>query len=1705
MNITSDQSSTNLIEPSRNRNRQASAIVVIVVVILGLLVSIFTQPFGDLSGRNTNNQNYQDQSSATDPTRNDDQNTGSENNITKVLLWIGQIVFSFIALLASVSELAGINIRELFVSRSSKTSVEEFPFLLIKDLDRLVDYLFPDPKKPLLPDRSITYIPQISSITDAVYQQSGFILIRGRSKTGKTREAIELLKRWWYTGPTVLVARTHVDFFPPFKIPENLPTRNIVLLFDDLDRYFDESDAAKRFDATIQFFQNLCHNREELKIIATIRQEDEFWHKLGFDKGSSPWDKFELIQLETLHAENAEKLIVELAEASGIEVTPAQAKILANKNDGTFLNLVLTFRGWVNQSINKITDDVVKEFEGVLLKTWRRRYEQLVQFSPVNKPIYASIDFMQTYGVPLVPSTIKEIAAEFFLSKASLYFLGLFDRLRNWAEMTQLLNWYRDPVRKRKSFWVFTFAGIAFAYFFLYILLCLLPGNTQTHIYDEVSNNFSLILILLLPLWVLISFSILYASAGILQFLAFRKVGKGLDQLIATEIPLRDNRLRPYEGQFEGNGSSNNWNVEYYSASKSDHNFNIQVGQRLSSQYLGWAEQFRLEGEYPAARNLVRLSMKLSPEHPAPSFLLGKIELEEGNYQEAVRLFSTSRDLYGISSTMAYAAQQLALAYLYLDQYKPAEESADKALTYMPSLRLARWILGIAKIKSGKLPEGVKQCQIASKKQVIPLEIKKVAEIKGFIQEEWYANIKEYKPSRQRANNSVAGRLRSRIAPLAVSIIAIPVVLFCSIASVFSFSRSDISIKMFPKSPSLHALHGDVLYNESLYLDNAYKRDELFQGAINSYNEAIRIDPQYAYAYIRRGLAQQSLEDYDSAIRYYPEYAYAYFMRGNYYNNRYSETGNFPKAVEDYTQAIQIDSNYDEAFTKRGSAYENLEETANAIADYTKAIQLNSDSSCETILCWSTAINLDPNNANYYRRRGYLYEGSYPPEYEKAIKDYTESLQLDPKNISVYYSHGDTYYKMGNYEKAIADYLIALRKKPDTWLQCLHQDLSNVVCLSVAIQLNPNLADAYAYRGDVYNQNGKLELAIADYSDAIRLNSQFKMHAHFARSQIYEEFGEYDKAIEDYTEIIKNDPDLALLYYFIRGDTYYKLGKKEQANADYLEGFRNDPSATYFCENIDCWSVAVQYNPNDINVRNERAQSYIDANKFQEAVIDYTYILNIDSRNFAAYIGRGYAYSELSQKQQAVADFTEAIRFEPESDLAYNNRGYTYYELGDNKKALEDFLIALRINPSGITWMCDNLPCWDAAVQLYSTDISNFVGRGDAYFQLGEYEKAVADYKKAIQIDPDETYKMCNNIYCWNAAVELSPTNPTLYIKRGEINVRGGDYDMALEDFTQAIQLNPKDYNVFMQLGNVYNIVGDSENATLNYTEAVGNGLTACTTELCWTTFIQLYPNLAAGYIGRGDIYRNSGEYRKAIDDYEKAIQIEPNNSSVISLHTYLGDMYNDIGEYENAITYYSSGIYPVLDMHTPCLSRFDMQPFISRGDLYKKIGNENGSISDYTTAIDYYSIEINCTYKAITETRFWHRINPSAFNETDFRVNLYIAELFIERGLIYNKIGEIDKALSDFSDAISYYVQSSRFDSENAPGYIGTGYLRRCYLFYQIGKYKEAVSDCTKSILFTPNNPAAYNQRGLAYQALGKQKEADLDFQKYQDFMNQR
>ena len=96
-----------------------------------------------------------------------------------------------------------------------------------------------------------------------------------------------------------------------------------------------------------------------------------------------------------------------------------------------------------------------------------------------------------------------------------------------------------------------------------------------------------------------------------------------------------------------------------------------------------------------------------------------------------------------------------------------------------------------------------------------------------------------------------------------------------------------------------------------------------FDGAIKSYDEAIKLNPRYTNAYNARGNAWQekkeyvnAIKDYNQALKLDPNLAKAYFNRGNAWLGKKE----YDNAIKDYNQALKLNPNYTPAIDKRGVA-----------------------------------------------------------------------------------------------------------------------------------------------------------------------------------------------------------------------------------------------------------------------------------------------------------------------------------------------------------------------------------------------------------------------------------------------------------------------------------------------------------------------------------------------------------------------------------------------------------------------------------------------------------------------------------------------------------------------------------------------------------------------------------------------------------------
>jgi tetratricopeptide (TPR) repeat protein len=145
----------------------------------------------------------------------------------------------------------------------------------------------------------------------------------------------------------------------------------------------------------------------------------------------------------------------------------------------------------------------------------------------------------------------------------------------------------------------------------------------------------------------------------------------------------------------------------------------------------------------------------------------------------------------------------------------------------------------------------------------------------------------------------------------------------------------------------------------------------------------------------------------------------------------------------------------------------------------------------------------------------------------------------------------------------------------------------------------------------------------------------------------------------------------------------------------------------------------------------------------------------------------------------AIALLTQLITRHPKHAIDYNNRGLIYFQSGQGEKALADYNKALQLNPE-----LDNA----------------YNNRANYYASNGKLAEALTDYETALDLNPGNTRTWINQAITFR---EL------------------GLYDLALENLDMALMLGGLEENIYSERGRTYHLRGDWNCAIADYQRAL--------------------------------------------------------------------------------------------------------------------------------------------------------------------------------------------------------------------------------------------------------------------------------------------
>ncbi len=1038
--------------------------------------------------------------------------------LLSIVLPIVTLVFSVVLpIFGSLADATGLSLKDWLPNDTPNADIDNFPFEVANSYEHLLEILFPNPTKPVLPDRDIHYMRRSEEPLDTALSRNQRLLVRGRSKTGKSREVAELLHRHWHNGATVLVVNRHAVLTGTYDVPDSLPRRNLILVIDDVDNYCRGEEATRNLERTISFFENLCQDRDELRVIATVRQEYEFWNNLHYDESSELWQPFHLVTIPLLSPREAEHLILQLSHVCQFEIARQVVTRIAQVNDGTFLNILLTVRDWIARGRKSITMADADNFVHDLEHTWSKRYKRICEEIPAAPAIYGAAHFLERSDIPIYIPALKAIAEDMFAGRKLHSLMGASLILREKKQNLLRQKWLENIVARIIIQFGFVNFGMIYATF-LFVLLYSLPivlfisQSIRSFIPSIVINSVFFVSLFLgciamgYVIFIKVTFMIWRHSIS-------KVIDHSLTHLLRTEFRVIDDKniIRGYEGQFGGFCFDERNNLLSNTAFESQGFLEQLVCRSVNGGILIASYRLR-DGLNEIESSTKFLSLQINRwEYLKYTYFRFKAMVSEKQRHFGTALRCLEKAMTYSDSSFAKANNLLDSGWIYfrLGNYDLATQMAEESLIYEPYLSSNRWLRGLTYLQQGKSDEGIEECRYALLlNPFIPPVVQREFEQSQSV---WWSQFLSRlgRNARQKQKNSKLFELKLRYG----------VILFWLLFWLTAFTAHSSDRSKFLQSNMPYTIA--YPFSSTAWFAQGQRNFNLgnYGEAIESLSSAIKIDPHYARAYGQRGISYGEIGDLESAIEdlsrtidINPDYAWAYVERGIVYRL----DGNTESALDDFTSAIEAAPNYAAPYLQRGITNRVLDKFDLAIEDLSKAIEIN------------------PDYAQAYSERGIVHR--IIGNRDNAIEDLSQAIEILPDYARAYVERGIAQRHVGNNDSAIED-------------------------LSQAIEILPNYAWAYVERGIAHWSNENNESAYEDLTKAISIDPEYA-RAYFQRAEFYYFDGDNANALKDLTKTISIDPNYFQVY-FGRGEIYSELGEYELAVANYSEAIANAHLTTW--------------------------------------------------------------------------------------------------------------------------------------------------------------------------------------------------------------------------------------------------------------------------------------------------------------------------------------------------------------------------------------------------------------------------------------------------------------------------------------------------------------------------------------------------------------
>lgn len=564
---------------------------------------------------------------------------------------------------------------------------------------------------------------------------------------------------------------------------------------------------------------------------------------------------------------------------------------------------------------------------------------------------------------------------------------------------------------------------------------------------------------------------------------------------------------------------------------------------------------------------------------------------------------------------------------------------------------------------------------------------------------------------------------------------------------------------------------------------------EDYKGAEADCSLALERNKFKSEAYKLRGFARQYLgrteeavRDYDAGLEYYPLDRWFLYYKAL----AQTELERYAGADSTFTTLLRAYPAFEDAYAARANSMIQRGDTVQALADLDKALSIQKN-------LMSARMMRAQIEANQKR-------------WGDALADINEALRLEPQDASLYINRAFLRYNDDDWFGAMSDYNYALELEPD----------------NTAARFN---------RALLRYETRDLPRAEEDLTAVLELDPK-NFHARYNRGLVLLEQKRAREALADFEDVAKRFPRYYTVYYAI-AECKRQLGDLRSAGANMrkadalVEGYVANPVKNP----LDKPAIAA-------GSGNDRG-SERDAEESETEVMErFNRLVTV-----AANSGEKLSYNERSRGK--VQD--RSLRIEPEGEyfFAFSDSPtelrsmFNWFReldnLNQNRVTPKTIFLTNRSTPSDSASIAGTFRIIDelsASMRERTTPRAvDYLTRGVAYSTVKNYESAIADLTRAVELDPRFTVAYFARACAYGSdsraaitdldkALQLNPKLIYAWYNKGLIYLREHDYTSALQCFNEAIAINPSFGEAYYNRGLVYLQIGNKQHAFADLSKA---------------------------------------------------------------------------------------------------------------------------------------------------------------------------------------------------------------------------------------------------------------------------------------------